>query len=239
VCPRLTEIRARPLSIAVACRHRMFKNSDDDCSWHGTAARTPPVDPPINQHAPRNARECRTRIKDITKPLTAETIATVKATAPALQKHGVAITTRMYERLFVDSEIKALFDEAAQESGEQPKRLAGAILAFAQNVDKLDVLKPAIERIAARHVTTNIKPEHYPAVANALLPAIKDVLGDAVDETVLAAWGEAYWFLADILIGREVRLYVSAEAEAGVIAAMERDGSEGGPPQELVAYKRD
>ena len=150
----------------------------------------------------------------MTKALSAETMMIVKSTAPALQKHGVAITTRMYERLFVDPEIKALFDMAAQETGEQPQRLAGAILAFAQNVDKLEVLKPAIERIAARHVQTSIRPEHYPAVAKALLPAIKDVLGDAVDDTVLGAWGEAYWFLADILIGREAALYVQTKAEA-------------------------
>ena len=146
----------------------------------------------------------------MTGPLSAETIATVRSTAPALQKHGVEITTRMYERLFADPEIEALFDVAAQKSGEQPKRLAGAILAFAQNADKLEVLTPAIERICARHVATHIKAEHYPAVAEALLPAIKDVLGDAVDEKVLAAWGEAYWFLADIMINRERALYAGA-----------------------------
>ena len=65
------------------------------------------------------------------EPLSPETIAIIKSTAPALQKHGVEITTRMYERLFVDPEIKALFDMAAQESGDQPKRLAAAILAGA------------------------------------------------------------------------------------------------------------
>ncbi|MEO7469750.1 MAG: globin domain-containing protein [Sphingobium limneticum] len=146
----------------------------------------------------------------MSEPLSPETIAIIKSTAPALQKHGVEITTRMYERLFVDPEIKALFDMAAQESGEQPKRLAAAILAFAQNADKLEALKPAVERIAARHVATHIKPEHYPAVANALLPAIKDVLGDAVDDTVLNAWGEAYWFLADVLKARETTLYAEA-----------------------------
>jgi nitric oxide dioxygenase len=64
--------------------------------------------------------------------------------------------------------------------------------------------------MAARHVETNVRPEHYPAVANALLPAIKDVLGDAVDETVLTAWGEAYWFLADVLMAREATLYTEA-----------------------------
>jgi hemoglobin-like flavoprotein len=148
----------------------------------------------------------------MTRTLSPETIAIVKSTAPALQKHGLAITERMYERLFVDPAIKALFDEAAQESGEQPKRLAAAILAFAKNVDNLPALGQAVERMATRHVDTGVKPEHYPAVAAALLPAIKDVLGDAVDETVLDAWGQAYWVLADILIGREQQMYTAEAA---------------------------
>ena len=148
----------------------------------------------------------------MSKPLSPETMALVKATAPALQQHGVEITTRMYQRLFVDPEIKALFDQAAQESGEQPKRLAAAILAFAQNVDNLGALGSAVERMAARHVETHIKPEHYPAVAGALLPAIRDVLGEAATDEVLAAWGEAYWFLADVLITREAELYADAQS---------------------------
>ena len=146
----------------------------------------------------------------MTRPLSPEVIQIVKSTAPALQQHGVAITTRMYERLFVDPEIKKLFDQAAQESGEQPKRLAAAILAFAQNVDKLPVLETAIERMAERHVETGVQPEHYPAVAEALLPAIRDVLGDAATDEVLDAWGQAYWFLADVLINREKTLYTAA-----------------------------
>jgi nitric oxide dioxygenase len=154
------------------------------------------------------------------RTMSAETMAIVKATAPALQQHGLAITKRMYERLFVDPAIKALFDEAAQASGEQPKRLAEAILAFARNVDKLEVLTPAIERIATRHAATHIKPEHYPAVANALLPAIKDVLGEAASEAVLEAWGEAYWFLADVLIKREAEIYAEDEAVMAAAAPM-------------------
>ena len=146
----------------------------------------------------------------MSKPLSAETIAIVKSTAPALQIHGFAITTRMYERLFEDPKIKALFDQAAQISGEQPKRLAGAILAYAKNVDNPAVLASAIERMASRHVATHVKPEHYPAVANALLPAIRDVLGDAATDAVLNAWGEAYWFLADVLIAREKELYAAS-----------------------------
>ena len=83
------------------------------------------------------------------QPLAPETIAIIKATAPALQQHGLAITTRMYALLFEDPAMKVLFDQAAQSSGEQPKRLAGAILAFARNVDNLAVLSGALEGILA------------------------------------------------------------------------------------------
>lgn len=146
--------------------------------------------------------------------LSAETRAIVNSTAPALQQHGVAITQRMYERLFVDPAVKAMFDEAAQESGEQPRRLAAAILAYAQNIDKLEALTAPVMRMAARHVETGIRPEHYPMVANALLPAIRDILGDAATDEVLSAWGEAYWALAEILIGKEAAMYAQAESNA-------------------------
>jgi hemoglobin-like flavoprotein len=146
------------------------------------------------------------------RELSPTTLHTVKATAPVLVQHGLAITTRMYERLFVDPAIKALFDQAAQASGEQPRRLAAAIVAFAQNVDNLPALASAIERMAEKHVRSHVRAEHYPAVAEALLPAIRDVLGEAATDEVLQAWGEAYWFLAYILIARERELYRATEA---------------------------
>lgn len=135
----------------------------------------------------------------------------VKSTAPALEKHGVAITTAMYKRLFQNEDVAAMFDRAAQESGEQPKRLAAAILAYAKNIDKLGNLGPAVQRMVARHVETGVHAEHYPLVAEALLPAIRDVLGaDVATDQVLAAWGEAYWMLADILIAAETEAYAAA-----------------------------
>ena len=137
----------------------------------------------------------------------------VKATAPALEKHGLEITTAMYARLFRNPEIEAMFDRASQLSGEQPKRLANAILAYAKNIDKLGNLGAAVQRMVARHVETGVKPEHYPHVANALLPAIRDVLGaEVATDEVLAAWGEAYWMLADILIAAEAQSYEDALA---------------------------
>jgi nitric oxide dioxygenase/hemoglobin len=143
----------------------------------------------------------------------AQAMTIVKSTAPVIEKHGVAITTAMYKRLFQNKEVEAMFDRAAQDSGEQPRRLANAILAYAKNIDKLEALTSAVERMVQRHVETGVKAEHYPHVAEALLPAIRDVLGsDVATDEVLAAWGEAYWMLADIIIAAEAQAYETAEA---------------------------
>ncbi len=143
----------------------------------------------------------------------AEAMVIVKSTAPALEIHALAITTAMYARLFQNRGIEAMFDRAAQHSGEQPKRLAGAILAYARNIDKLPNLGPAVSRMVARHLETGVKPDHYPHVAEALLPAIREVLGEEVaTDEVLAAWGEAYWMLADILIAAEAQAYENSAA---------------------------
>jgi nitric oxide dioxygenase len=148
--------------------------------------------------------------------LSADVIARVKATVPALAAHGPAITQAMYARLFQDEHIKALFNHANQgEGGKQAKALAGAVLAYAQNIDNLAVLAPAVERIAQKHVGYHILPEHYPFVATALLGAIKEVLGEAATDEILAAWGAAYWFLADVLQGREKLIRDEITADAG------------------------
>jgi nitric oxide dioxygenase len=157
-------------------------------------------------------------VKDasVTTSLSDTAIHLVKATVPALQEHGLAITRRMYERMFQNKEIRDLFNQSHHgETGSQPKALATAILAYAQNIDNLGALAPAVERIAQKHVGLNILPEHYPHVAEALLGAIKDVLGDAATDDILAAWGEAYWFLAHVLIGREKAIYISLATAPG------------------------
>ncbi len=151
----------------------------------------------------------------MTSPLSDKTISLVKATVPALAEHGTAITTAMYARLFQDEHIRALFNQANQESGAQVKALAGGVLAYAKNIDNLGALGPAVERMAQKHVGYHILPEHYPYVATALLGAIKEVLGEAATDEILEAWGEAYWFLANILMGREAGIRQEIEAEEG------------------------
>lgn len=152
----------------------------------------------------------------MTKILSDTTITVVKATVPALAEHGPAITRTMYAKLFEDAHVRALFNHANQgEGGAQVHALAAAILAYAQNIDNLSVVLPVVERIAQKHIGYHILPEHYPYVATALLGAIREVLGDAATEEVITAWGEAYWFLADILMARETTLRETIADTAG------------------------
>lgn len=137
--------------------------------------------------------------------LSATTIAAIKETTPLVRESAQEVTTRMYEILFTKyPQTKELFANA---QSDQHKKLAGAIAAFAANVDNLGALSGAVEKMAATHVATLVKPEHYPMVGDALLNAMSDVLGDAFSETYKKAWGEAYGFLGNILMQREQELY--------------------------------
>lgn len=149
-------------------------------------------------------------------PLSDETIRVVKATVPVIAEYGSEITASMYARLFRDPEISALFNHSNQgESGTQVNALASAILAYAKNIDNLSVLLPVVERISQKHIGYHILAEHYPFVATALLDAISEVLGVAATPEILAAWGEAYWFLANIMIEREAAIRQEIEGSAG------------------------
>jgi len=140
--------------------------------------------------------------------LSAKTKEIVKSTAPLIKADPEKLTSRMYEIMFgTYPYAKALFKNAPK---NQPQVLARSIVGYAENIDKLDALKEVLDRIAEHHIKTSILPAHYPWVGDSLLKAIKDTLGDAATDEVMAAWGEAYWFLANVLIEREKKLYEAA-----------------------------
>lgn len=147
--------------------------------------------------------------------LSPQTCAIVKACIPALEQHGLDITTDMYRRLLDDPAIRDLFNSSHQKSGDQPKALAYAVLAYARHIDNPAQLTDMIERIAEKHVGLNILPEHYPFVGKALLDAIAHTLGDQATSEIMQAWKEAYAFLADVLITREQQIYHEHASKIG------------------------
>lgn len=150
--------------------------------------------------------------------LSSQVRAIVKSTVPLLETGGEALTTHFYKMMLSEyPQVRPLFNQAHQASGDQARALANGVLMYARHIDQLEVLGPLVSRIVAKHVALQILPEHYPIVGSCLLRSIREVLGEeiATDE-VIAAWGEAYNLLAGLLIGAEEEVYAaSAEAPGG------------------------
>jgi nitric oxide dioxygenase len=160
----------------------------------------------------------RTDVHEIAE-LSEQTRSLVKATAPLLAARGEELTVCMYRRMFSENpELKAYFNQAHQATSKQPRSLAAAVHAVAAHIDQLAVLEPAVQRIAHRHASLDVRPEHYPIVGKHLLKAMQEVLGAAATPEVLSAWAETYMLLSSIFIGAEQTIYTdNAMAPGGWI----------------------
>ena len=72
----------------------------------------------------------------------------IKSTAPVLRDHGREISVCFYGNLLREvPELKNIFSHTNQLNGKQAGALAGSLYAYADHIDDLGVLSPAIERI--------------------------------------------------------------------------------------------
>ncbi|NDK98410.1 NO-inducible flavohemoprotein [Photorhabdus bodei] len=146
--------------------------------------------------------------------LDSQTIATVKSTIPLLSATGPKLTAHFYERMFKHNpELKNIFNMSHQLNGDQREALFNAICAYAANIDNLEVLLPAVEKIAHKHASLNIQPAHYQIVGTHLLATLDEMFQPGNE--ILDAWGKAYGVLADVFINREEQIYHSGESTDG------------------------
>ena len=143
--------------------------------------------------------------------------AIVKSTVPLLETGGEALTTHFYRIMLAEyPEVRPLFNQAHQASGDQPRALAHSVLMYAKHIDRLEALGDLPAQIVNKHVSLQVLPEHYPIVGTCLLRAIREVVGaEIATDEVIAAWGAAYQQLADILIGAEEQAYRASAEQTG------------------------
>ncbi|KAJ2987744.1 hypothetical protein NUW58_g4339 [Xylaria curta] len=140
--------------------------------------------------------------------LTRHEAALVNETIPALRQHGEHISTVFYKSMLRDHpELNHYFNSVNMHTGKQPRALTALILAFASNIVNISELTPKLERVAQKHASLLIRPEHYEIVAKYMLRAFSAVLGPAMTPEVNAAWTKAYWLMAKMLTGREAIIY--------------------------------
>lgn len=140
--------------------------------------------------------------------LTDKHINIIKSTIPLLENAGPALTGHFYQRLFSHNpELQDIFNMANQHSGRQQVALFEAIAAYAKNIENLAALTTAVERIAQKHTSFNIKTPHYAIVGHHLIETLRELASEAFTAEVEEAWTAAYQFLAQIFINRETELY--------------------------------
>ena len=99
--------------------------------------------------------------------------AIIKSTVPLLESGGEALITHFYRMMLSEyPEVRPLFNQAHQVSGDQPRALANGVLMYARHIDQLDQLGDLVAKIINKHVALQILPEHYPIVGSCLLRAI-------------------------------------------------------------------
>lgn len=152
--------------------------------------------------------------------LTQKTIDIVKSTAPVIAAAGPAVTQHFYQRMFSHNpELKDVFNMSNQqnrdndEPSSQQKALFNAVCAYANNIDNLAALLPAVEKIAQKHTSFLITADQYQIVGHHLLATIDELL--APGQEVLDAWAEAYGVLAHIFISREEEIYQESNDKDG------------------------
>jgi hemoglobin-like flavoprotein len=103
-----------------------------------------------------------------------------------------------YARLFeLAPQVRALFKGDMVEQG---RKLMAMLRTVVSLLDKPEVLVPAAQRLAERHVGYGAQPAHYAVVGEALIDTLAKGLGPEFTAPTRAAWLSAYGLLSSVMI---------------------------------------
>lgn len=153
--------------------------------------------------------------------LDAQTIATVKATIPLLVETGPKLTAHFYDRMFTHNpELKEIFNMSNQRNGDQREALFNAIAAYASNIENLPALLPAVEKIAQKHTSFQIKPEQYNIVGEHLLATLDEMFSQGRKCWTRGVKPMVYWLMYLSIARRKSITKTPAKPVVGKVLAI-------------------
>ena len=130
--------------------------------------------------------------------MTPEQIALVQSSFAKVVPISEAAAGIFYARLFeLAPQVRALFKGDMAEQGRKLMAMLKTVVAL---LDKPDVLVPAAQRLAERHVGYGAQPAHYAVVGEALIDTLDKGLGAEFTPAVRASWLAAYGLLSSVMI---------------------------------------
>lgn len=122
----------------------------------------------------------------------------IRRTMEAIAPHGDKVISYFYAVLFLGNpELRELFPAAMD---HQRDRLLQALLTAAKHADDPDTLTEYLSRLGRGHRKYGTRPEHYPAVGEALISALTRYAADVWNEETERAWVRAYTLISQIMI---------------------------------------
>lgn len=108
------------------------------------------------------------------------------------------VTSYFYALVFTGHpDLRGMFPAAMD---VQRDRLLKALLTAAEHIDRPEVLAPYLRRLGGGHRKYGTRPEHYPAVGEALIGALSRYARDTWGPEAEAAWVRAYTAISQIMI---------------------------------------
>jgi len=94
-------------------------------------------------------------------------------------------------------EVTPLFENTDMAS--QKKKLLSSLKFLVDNLEDTPAVADALTSLGKRHAAYNVKAEHYPMVADSLLVALADIMGDKWTPELREAWTDLYMTAAGIM----------------------------------------
>jgi len=111
----------------------------------------------------------------------------VKDSFAELSKQGEALSTRFYERFFLQyPQIVPLF-EGVSTTGQQKKFLASLVL-IVQSLDQKEIFNDYLLGLSERHIHYGVKKEYYPMIVENLLAVFAEFSGKKWTAQLSQAW---------------------------------------------------
>ena len=110
----------------------------------------------------------------------------------------VTVGGLFYNRLFeIAPQLKHMFRNPMP---EQSKKLLAMINYVISKLDKLEDILDEVAKLARRHISYGVKPDHYTIVGEALLWTLEKGLAENWNSEVKEAWINCYEILSSAMI---------------------------------------
>jgi methyl-accepting chemotaxis protein len=125
-------------------------------------------------------------------------VAALETSLDLVTPRGAELMDEFYARLFAaEPSVRPLFPDDLR---EQKRKFLATLVLLRWSLRDLDALSPQLRGLGARHAGFGARPEHYPAVAQALIEAMASLGGEAFTDHHERAWRAVLSTVAGLML---------------------------------------